>query len=134
MVLWGIAVPAAKEAWTLYLFQAVAATAGQGQPDVEIPLPPGGHRLASIGTASGGVIMAFATDEGDSAREFYDRWFAEHGWTVAAAWQAFASGWQARFERRSLLPVLAVDVRLGADPQGRWTGLVMKSELEGKKP
>ena len=44
---------------------------------------------------------------------FYDRWFADHGWTVAAGWQQIASGWHARFEMRSHAPALAVDIRLG---------------------
>ncbi len=134
MVIWGVAVPAAANAWTLYLFQSGGSAGRAGPGSNEIPLPPDGHRLISIRVAAGGAIAAFSTDDGDAARKFYDRWFADHGWTVADRWQQIASGWHARFEMRSPVPAMAVDVRLGFDPQGRWTGLVMESQLEKGKP
>lgn len=127
VVLWGIAVPAATNAWTLYLFQSGGMAGGRRQSEGEIPLPPGGHRLVSMRAAGGGAITAFSADEGGTARKFYDRWFAERGWTTAAGWQQIASAWHARFETRLQAPALAVDVRLGTDSQGRWTGLVMES-------
>jgi hypothetical protein len=139
VVIWGMAIPvtqhASKEpvAWTLYLFQSGGAAGGRGQSSVEVPLPPGGHRLVSIRAVDGGAITAFSVDHeymvpnGRAAREFYDRWFADHGWTVVLGWQQVASGWQARFETRPA-PALAVDIRLGMDPQGDWSGLVMESQ------
>ena len=126
VVLWGVAVPAA-DAWTLCLFQSGGGTGGAGQGSDEIPPPPGGHRLVSIRAAAGGAITAFSADDGQAARNFYDLWFAERGWRAAARWQQIASGWHARFETRSRVPPLAADIRLGTDPQGRWTGLVMES-------
>jgi hypothetical protein len=133
VVLWGIAVPTAANAWTLYLFQSGGAAGEEGQRRVEIPLPPGGHRLVSILAAGGGAITAFSTDDGDLGRTFYDRWFADRGWTAAASWQRVASGWHARFKTPSHVPALAVDIRLGTDSQGRWTGLVIESQLERGK-
>jgi hypothetical protein len=139
VVIWGIAVPAGPDAWTLCLFQSggaghhVPVVGGQGQPEVEIPLPPGGHRLVSIRAVGGGAITAFSVDHehmvpnGNAARGFYDRWFADHGWTVADGWRETASGWHARFEARSQAPAPAADIRLGLDSQGRWSGLVMES-------
>ena len=62
------------------------------------------------------------------ARGFFDRWFADHGWTPATGWQSFAGGWYARFETHS--PARAVDIRLGTDAQGQWTGLVVESQVE----
>ncbi|MEI8372462.1 MAG: hypothetical protein WCJ35_06460 [Planctomycetota bacterium] len=134
VVIWGVAVPAAANVWTLYLFQSGGAAGRAGGGSGEIPLPPGGHRLISIRAAAGGAIAAFSADDGDAARKFYDRWFADRGWTVAARWQQIALGWHARFEMRSPAPAMAVDIRLGLDPQSRWTGLVMESQLEKGKP
>jgi len=146
VVIWGVAVPAAADAWTLYLFQSGGTGGGQSQSEVAIPLPPGGHRLVAIratqstGCPGGEAITAFSADDGNLARGFYDRWFADHGWKVAAGWEQIGSGWHARFEmRRGSVgdrphqvgdrpqQALAVDVRLGPDAQGRWTGLVMES-------
>ena len=134
VVIWGLAIPVAPDAWTLYLFQAGGTTQEPGQPDAEIPLPPGGHRLVSIRAAAGDAITAFSADEGNAVREFYDRWFAEHGWVAAAGWQPIAAGWHVRFERRSTGPALAVDLRLGMDSPGRWIGVLMESEFERGKP
>ncbi len=140
VVLWGVAVPVdhgghhvpmvvvPAQASTLYLFRCGGMADGQQQPEGEIPLPPGGHRLLSIRAAGGGAITAFSADEDSAARKFYDRWFAERGWTVAAGWQRIASGWHARFEKHVPAPAMAADIRLGTDAQGRWSGLVMESQ------
>jgi hypothetical protein len=133
VVIWGVAVPSTTNAWTLCLFQSNAAAGGEGQGGEKIPLPPGGHRLVSIRAAAGDAITAFSADDGNAARKFYDRWFADHGWAVAHGWQQIASSWHARFETRSRAPALAADIRLGFDLQGRWTGLVMESQLERVK-
>jgi hypothetical protein len=117
----------------LYLFQSGGAFGGQSRPEVEIPLPPAAHRLLSI-RAGGGAITAFSAGQSDAAREFYDRWFSDHDWVVAQAWQPIASGWHCRFARRLPAPALAVDIRLAMNRQGRWTGLVLESQLEREKP
>ncbi len=132
VVIWGLAIPAGNNAWTLYLFQASGAVTGLERPENEVPLPPGGHRLVAI-RAGGDAILAFSLDDCDAARGYYDHWFAQHQWTVALGWQAAASGWQARYERRSTSPGVTADIRLATDAQGRWTGLVMQSELESVK-
>ena len=100
VVIWGMAVPAAGKAWTLYVFQPGGRESGRGNGGDEIPLPPGGRRLASIRGGEGGSITAFvaADDLGSAARQFFDRWFAEHGWTATVAWRQTSAGWQARFE------------------------------------
>jgi hypothetical protein len=129
VVIWGMAAPAASGAWTLYVFLAGSAGSGISQGMIELPLPPGGHRLASIG-AAGNSITAFSADDGldEPIRRFYDRWFAEHGWE-ASGWRQSGTGWQARFESPKSAAI-AVDIRLGHDPQGRCTGLLMESQLE----
>ena len=132
VVIWGIAVPVAANAWTLYAFQAGSAGLSEAQGASRVPLPPGGHRLATIRSAAGSSVTAFAADDdmGGSARRFYDRWFAEHNWVVAVPWQQVPGGWRARFEMPAPRPTTAVDIRLGRDPQGRFTGLLMESQIE----
>jgi len=128
VVIWGIAVPAAPGTWSLYVFQPGSAEQSNEHAASEIPITPGGHRLASI-RAEGGSITAFSVDDdlGASTRPFYDRWFADHGWSVATPWQQNSTGWHARFEPfgKSLV---AVDIRLSTDPQGHCTGLIMESQ------
>jgi len=130
VVIWGIGVPAAANAWTLYVFQAGAESSGPDHDAAQVPLPPGSHRLASVGSAEGS-ITAFSADEDliASARKFYDGWFGGHGWVAAVPWQRSPAGWQAQFEQASGRPAIAVDIRLGSDPQGKTTGLLMESHM-----
>ena len=127
VVIWGMVVPAAN-AWMLYVFQAGGKGSGTAQGVVEVPLPPGGKRLASIGTG-GSSITAFSADDGltDAIPRFYDRWFGQRGWVAAAPWRHGSTGWQARFKASAESAMSAVDIRLGSDPQGRCTGLIVES-------
>lgn len=134
VVTWGVAVPAAAGAWTLYLFQSGGAAGGAGQGGDKIPLPPDGHRLLAIHAAAGEAITAFSADDCPAARKFYAGWFADHGWTATHAWQQIAAGWHAGFEKRASESGQAVDIRLGIDSQGRWSGLILESQLERGKP
>ncbi len=128
VVIWGMGVPAAANAWTLYVFQAAGEGSGPDHDAAQAPLPPGSHRLAYVGSAEGS-ITAFSADEDltASAKKFYDGWFGGHGWVAAVPWQRSPAGWQARFEQASGRPAIAVDIRLGSDPQGKTTGLLMES-------
>jgi hypothetical protein len=128
VVIWGIAVPLSSDNWTLYLFLAGERANPQGEGLAKIPLPPGGQRLVAIRAPAGGAVTAFSTKDGAAARGFYDHWFAEQGWKATAAWRQIATGWHARFEIRSGGAERAVDIRLGIDAQGGWSGLVMESE------
>ena len=106
------------------MFQAGGAAGGAGQAEVEIPLPPGGHRLVSIRAAGGGAITAFSADDGDCGpRSFTTAGLPSTAGRPRPAGSTIASGWHARFEMRSRAPALAVDIRLGIDSQGRWSGL-----------
>jgi len=145
VVIWGVAVPTgvmpgtmysssrSANVWALYLFQSGGGASGQLRPEMQIPLPPAGHRLVSIRAAVGGAITAFSAGDGDAARGFYDRWFADHGWKIAIRWQQIASGWHGRFESPSA-PAQAVDIHLGIDSQGRSTALMMESQLGRAEP
>jgi hypothetical protein len=129
VVIWGMAVPADTNAWTLFVFQPGTAASGAEQDTIEVPLPPGSRRLAAVRGKDGSSITAFAADDdvGRPARRFYDRWFAEHGWKAASAWTQAPGGWQGRFG--STGPhAAAVDIRLGIDSKGKSTGLIMETE------
>jgi hypothetical protein len=144
VVIWGMAVPAATSAWTLYVFQGGGAAGGKGDSPVfaetkigtvpQVPLPPGGRRLASVG-ATEGSITAFTAEVGltNAIPRFYDRWFAEHAWIATVPWRHSSTGWQARFESSAVGATAAVDIRLGSDSQGRCTGLLMESHSESNR-
>jgi hypothetical protein len=128
VVVWGVAIPTAGDVWTLYLFQPGKAN-GAGEGGIETPLPEGGHRLLSI-CGSGEAMTTFSTADAASSRQFYDEWFAAHGGQAIDGWRRIAGGWNARFEIRSEVQSLTVDIRLGTDSQGGWTGLIMERQRE----
>jgi hypothetical protein len=129
VVIWGIGVPTVANHWNLYVFQAGGAGSASEQDASHVPLPPGCRRLATVREAGSSITAFSASDaSGDSARRFYDRWFAGHGWTAAVPWQQISAGWHARFESAAGTPRTAADIRLGGNPQGQCTGLVMESQ------
>ncbi len=130
VVIWGIAVPAAANAWSLYVFQAKAATGLHADSSPEVALPPGSSRLVSLRAADGGGIVAFSsTLGGDELKRYYDRWFMERNWTTQRNWEHSSNAWSGQFAESLKEHRMVADVRLGADLQGRWTGLVLLSAL-----
>lgn len=129
VVVWGMAVPTAPNVWSFYVFQSDRANSDVAQAAKTAPLPPGSRRLASIRGADGSAITAFTAeaDLGRSARQFYDRWFAERGWTAADPWRQVATGWHARFKGTAPNST-AISIRLGTDSQGKSTGVIMETE------
>jgi hypothetical protein len=132
VVIWGMAVPVAADAWTLYVFQADRAPGSQATAAVEIPLPRAARRVAAIRSVGGEAITAFSLgDEGVvRARQHFDGWFAMHDWNAVGPWQPISTGWHARFESKSQSSFRAVDIRLGVDSQGKLTGLLLESQVE----
>jgi hypothetical protein len=128
VVIWGLAVPAGRDAWALYTFQP-QPTVGQrtdGLPD--IPLPGGSKRLVSLRASGGARIVAFAgPEQPDAWMRFYDAWFSQPDWKAQRAWQRIGPGRQARYVAANGHGLATVDIRLGPDRGGQWTGLLIIS-------
>ncbi len=59
VVIWGLAIPRARQAWTLYTFQPESDA---GQPNsglASIPIPPGSCRIMAMQVAEGGGLPPF---------------------------------------------------------------------------
>ena len=87
LVCWGMAMPAGKDAWNLFVFQAAVTKnpSAVGLPDV--PLPPASTRNLSLRDERGGLLVGFAgTGEPAVWMKFYDEWFTQHGWSSGNGW------------------------------------------------
>jgi hypothetical protein len=122
LVLWGIGMPSSGTGWTLCVFEPGGSASAQGQTDV--PLPPGCHRTLSIRVAEGGQMTTFAGPEQPEAwKQFFADWSQRRGWPSAWGWRQTGGVWVAKFASADRGDSL--DVRLGPDARGQWTGLLM---------
>ncbi|NLE40095.1 MAG: hypothetical protein GX621_18925 [Pirellulaceae bacterium] len=128
--LWGFGFPSSSGGWTLYTFLS-----GEDRPDEvaaeAIPLPPGVEPTLSVGAGKEVQLAAFSgLVELGPCRGFFDRWFAENGWTTDDGWRESAGGIHATFRREDAAGGRAAgnrlaDVHLARDAeQGRVRGLV----------
>jgi hypothetical protein len=126
VVIWGLAIPAGLEAWTVYTFQPVSSSDSLPGEGPEVPLPPGSRRLVSLRTADGGAIAAFAgPEQPDAWVEFYRAWSVRHDWKPVQDWQRVGSRWHARYTSATGEPPTWIDVQFGPDGRGQYTGLVV---------
>jgi hypothetical protein len=137
IALWAVGVPSSTDGWTLYTFLFGGSDAGPSADDAEIglpsiPLPPGAKPTMSLGAARGTRWVAFGGKEGDLSewRTFYDRWFAQHGWSASEGWRERAGRIGARFRadaRNGEAPAAVVDLWLWRDAEsGRPRGIVLR--------
>ena len=135
MVIWGLAVPVDADMWSTYTFQPES---NAGQPDStisDLPVPPDGRRLVAMQVADGGAILAVSgPDRPEAWKQFYDRWFVEHGWKAARSWQRVGSSWYGRYTTSEPQQPGAADIRFGPDGRGQCTGLLMTSISRKQKP
>lgn len=137
VVIWGLAVPAAPRAWTLYAFQPSGEA---GTPSKQyVPIPPSGRRILAAGVAGSATVTAFAGDPRPSStgpgastpeswQRFYQDWFTEHGWTVVAAWQRSQSRWHAKYAGRIAGAPFEADIEFAVDNrpgQGGLSGMLV---------
>lgn len=114
VVTWGVAAPAASDAWNVYTFwpasgRTATATGGDGQP----PLPSGSRRGLAVQTEHGGGLTAFCTAEPlDDVAGFYERWFAERRWRREAATHERGRHWGARFAAPGQQGGIVADIQL----------------------
>ena len=128
VVIWGLAVPLASQAWTLYTFQPDSDAGHPNSGLADIPIPPGSCRIIAMQVAEGGGIAAFSgPDRAEQWKQFYDGWFGEHRWKPSGSWQQMGSSWQVRYTAADPRQPAAADLRLTPDRHGRCTGLLMIS-------
>ncbi|MHB1036301.1 MAG: hypothetical protein ACYC35_25105 [Pirellulales bacterium] len=136
VIIWGMGVPMAGDVWALYTFQA-ESTATPFRSSLQPALPPGARRTMAVRDANGGGMAAFG-GSGPPQRwiGFYDRWFRQHGWSVASAWQLSGAVWHARYEQGGSG---SVDVQFAPADSNGLVGLVTitpatSGSTEGKSP
>jgi hypothetical protein len=128
VVTWAMAVPTAKQTWTLWTFQSGGPGPETFLETPEITLPPNSRRLLSLGAGGGPGMVLFEGGETADADEwmgFYDWHFRSKGWRAAVAWRRSASGWYARYVPPEGAKAGPVDVRLSRDGNGGITGLLL---------
>ena len=126
VVTWGLAVPAADQAWTLYTFHPANAATGPTADLAEVPLPPDSRKTISIRAVGGGTMVAFGGPPEPTAwRAFFDRWFRERTWTTVGSWKRSGSTWHLRYAGPPDRPTEMIDVQFGPDGRGRLAGLLM---------
>jgi hypothetical protein len=126
MVIWGLALPAGPEAWTLFVFEPQSAAIGPSAEAVEIPIPEACRRTLSMEVAGGGATLAF---EGEASPEtwvaFYDQWFTSHNWSTPSGWQQYGDRWHARYIAPGHTPRGSAEVYFSSHAPDRSVGLLM---------
>jgi len=130
MVIWGLAVPAGPDVWTLCTFHLESDAETTEPPDElpQLPLPDGCRRTVAMRVVDGGAMVAF---EGavDPARckEFYDHWFKANHWKPMRTWQSSTSAWHLRYAMPEPDAETLVDIRFGIESGGRLSGLLLRT-------
>jgi hypothetical protein len=126
VVVWGLALPAGPEMWTLFSFQPEILASQPVGPVPELPLPPASRRIVSMRVAGGGAMLIFeGPQEPKTWIDFYDGWFGSHNWKRSGVWQRFGARWHARYTAPGQGSGGAVDVHFGGDVPGRSSGLLL---------
>lgn len=126
VIVWGLALPVGREAWSLFTFQPEVAAGGHAAALPEVPIPPQCRRTVSMRVTGGGGIVAFeGPPEPNAWIRFYDRWFATHNWKTAGGWQQSGQRWHVRYDAPGPAGRWEVDVHFGSHGPGHGTGLLI---------
>ena len=131
VVIWGLAIPAGRQQWTLWTFHPSSPSPGFPAALPEVPLPPGSRRLLSVRVPGGGGVVSFhGAGDAQSWKTFYEEWSKRSGWRAVGSWRQNGSMWHLRWVRAGNEPAATLDLHFGPDDRGQWTGLLMfASEL-----
>jgi len=125
LVCWGMAMPAGKNAWNLFVFQG--AIKGNAAPTglPEVPLPADGRRNLSLRDERGGMLVGFSGN-GSSAEwmKFYDDWFADQGWSAGDGWMTGGGAYSARFHKPGAPQAGRVEVQFAEGANHELSGLL----------
>jgi hypothetical protein len=126
VVLWGMALPASPQSWTLYTCVSLGRSVRVGTATLDVPAPPDSANILSISTDDGGRVETFSGQvDWVVWRDFYDRWLPEQGWRRVGDWEETKAGGHGRFRPAESGRTGAVDIQLTTDDRGRTTGLVL---------
>jgi hypothetical protein len=94
VVLWGLALPAGENGWTVYQFLASRSPKTVAAGIADVPLPPDSRRVLSIGGTSGDSVVAF---EGEATcgewKRFFTGCFAGLDPAAVVKWSPNGQGW-----------------------------------------
>lgn len=132
VVSWGLGIPNGPDRWTLYV---VVATSGESRVSggEEIPIPPEGILICSLGVPQGGQITLFGgPPRPETWKNFYQTYFLTHGGTLRTPWQQEGSRWRAQFLWRGggklssgrVSPPKKVEIAFGPQTNDWWSGLI----------
>jgi len=131
VVIWGLAIPAGRQQWTLWTFHPSSSSPGFHAARPEVPLPPGSRRLLSVRVAGGGGVVSFhGAGDAESWKAFFEEWSKRNDWRTVGTWRQNGSMWHLRWVRAGSEPAERLDLHFGPDDRGQLTGLLMfASEL-----
>jgi hypothetical protein len=126
VVLWGMALPGGKDAWSLLYFFP-SAEGGKAVPLlIDVPLPPKCRKMLSVQTVNGGQMVAFSGPGVPAGwRGHFEKEFAKGGWKPVFPWKNTASAWYAQYRSQNPEKSCRVDVHLYPDDKGGMTGLMI---------
>jgi hypothetical protein len=121
-----LAMPAGTNAWALYTFQP-EPVGGEPLADVlDIPIPGGCRSTLAIRAVGGGAIIGFeGPEEPETWKQFYQRWFAQHGWEATTPWLKSGANWIVRYAASGDAAAGTVDILCTPAGGGRLTGLIL---------
>jgi hypothetical protein len=125
LVCWGMAMPAGREVWNLYVFQGTANGRSAPADLADVPLPPGVRRNLSLRDEQGSAIVGFSgMDDVGEWIKFYDDWFADRGWSSGEGWLKTTTAWSARFDERGGSAGRRAEIHFARDGNGELSGLL----------
>lgn len=130
VVIWGIALRTAEQAWVVYAFHPQPKQSGSEPSEIDgslsVPLPKDAEYILSV-QRDGSSVAAFrghATTDTAVWREFYDRWAVAAGFSTSERWTDNGGVWRVRLSRANGTTIQQVDIQFGLDGQGGLRGLI----------
>jgi len=125
VAVWGMAVPAASNQWSLYTFQPSKEPSEKGslpQP----PIPPECRRLLQVRAVGGDRSIVFTGRSAPRAwRAFYDHWAAEVGLEPIGGWQESGGIWRVTYRAADPGSAAVVHVHMDTTAGKAHRGIVL---------
>ncbi|MCX7428051.1 MAG: hypothetical protein NTW96_20785 [Planctomycetia bacterium] len=126
VVLWGLALPASPQSWTLYTCVSGVRPVGPDTTTLDIPPPPDSIKILSISTENGGHMETFSGRvDWVVWRDFYEHALPKWGWRRVGDWEETVAGGHGRFRSAQSDRAGTVDIHMATDGRSRTTGLLL---------